>query len=62
MLSLEEIRQNLPADREYKDEEVLEIRDSLYKLAQLAFDVWLQKRNSSSSLPSTFQGQSQEPT
>ncbi len=45
MLSLEEVRASLPNDKEYTDEEVIEIRDSLYELASICFDKWLYDKN-----------------
>lgn len=44
MLSLDEIRILLPNGETLTDEQVEEIRDSYYELAQLAFDVWIEKK------------------
>lgn len=43
MLSLAEVREHLPKDEEFTDEQVEEIRDSLYELANICFDMWLKK-------------------
>lgn len=40
MLSVEKCRQLIPDSENFSDEEITEIRESLYDLAQLAFERW----------------------
>lgn len=44
MLSIEQCRELIPDSANYSDEQILEIRDSLYETAQLAFDVHLEEK------------------
>lgn len=44
MLSLEECRQLIDGGGQMTDEEMLELRANLYETAQLAFDVWVEKK------------------
>jgi len=47
MLTLEKIRKIDPSLASLSDAEVLEIRDQLYELGQLAFSIWWVKKNGS---------------
>jgi hypothetical protein len=40
MISLDEFRELLPEENELSEEQILELRDTLYETAQLAFDVY----------------------
>lgn len=44
MLSLQKVRELLPNDREYADDEIEEIRSSMQELASLAFDSWMEEK------------------
>jgi hypothetical protein len=47
MLSIGDIRNTLPdGGKDLTDEQVAELRDSMYELAQLCFDVWLKEKQS----------------
>ena len=48
MLTIEESRKLIPNSNEYTDEEIKRIRDDLYKLAEIAIDVYLEKRATNS--------------
>lgn len=46
MLTIEEIRDTLPdRGKDLSDEQLLKLRDDMYGLAQICFDVWLAKKN-----------------
>jgi hypothetical protein len=55
-ISLEKCRELIPNHAEYTDEQILEIRDSLYELADLAFDVY-QYRKSKGDLKGSIEVQ-----
>lgn len=44
MLSIDECRKLIDGGEKYTDKEIEEIRDNLYGLANLAFDVWLEEK------------------
>jgi hypothetical protein len=39
MLTIEECRKLIDSEEQFSDEQIMEIRDSLYELATLAFEV-----------------------
>lgn len=45
MLSIEECRKLIDGSEEYSDKDIEEIRTTLYGLANLAFDTWLEEKN-----------------
>lgn len=46
MLTIKQIRGNLPdKGKDLSDEEVTKLRDTMYGLANVFFDMWLKKRN-----------------
>lgn len=46
MLSIKQIRNKLPnKGKDLSDEEVTKLRDTMYGLANIFFDMWLKKRN-----------------
>lgn len=51
MISIEELRKIDPRLIEKSDEEVIKIRSYLYALGQLAFDSWLETKDSSKFPP-----------
>lgn len=50
MISLDECRKLDSRLEKMSDEEVRKIRDSLYELGQLAFDIWLEEKGSNISV------------
>jgi len=44
VLLIEECRKLIPSHEKYTDEEILEIERTLYGLADLAFDMWFEKK------------------
>ena len=44
MISAEKTRELIPDNEKYSDEEIEKIRTTLYGLADLAFDCWLEER------------------
>lgn len=50
MLSLEKCRQLDPELEGLSDEELLQIRDNFYEIAQLGFESWLEKQSGSKNL------------
>lgn len=46
MLTIQQIRDNLPdKGKDLSDEEVVKLRNTMYGLANVFFDMWLKKRN-----------------
>lgn len=46
MLTIKQIRNKLPdKGKDLSDEEVAKLRDTMYGLANVFFDMWLKKRN-----------------
>lgn len=57
MLTLEQCRKLAPELADLSDDKLLEIRDTLYQLAQLALDSWFETQGSKSrtwSLPDSI--------
>ena len=44
MLSIEECRKLIEKGGELSDQEIVEVRDSLYEMAQLALEVWQERK------------------
>ncbi len=44
MLSIEECRKLIPNNEEYSDDQIIEIRKSLYDMAELALEVYFQEK------------------
>lgn len=49
MISLEKFKELMPKDREYSEEEIVELKENMESMAQLAFEVWLENRKKSNS-------------
>ena len=50
MLTIQQIRDTLPdKGKDLSDEEVKELSDDMYKLADIIFDMWLADRNKKKS-------------
>ncbi len=45
MIPVEKLRELMPKDKKYSDEEIIEVGNQLEGMAQLAFDVWLDDKN-----------------
>jgi hypothetical protein len=44
MISLEDLRKLLPDNENLTDKELLELREQLYGIGDLAFEVWLEDK------------------
>ena len=50
MLSDKDFRAHLPKDKEYSDEEVIKLKEAMYKWADFIFDVWMEEKIKSKKL------------
>lgn len=51
MLELEEFKKHLPKDHNLSEEQILKLRETMDKLADVIFNMWLKKIKNKAELP-----------